>query len=153
MFTNEFIKEAAAGVHDYVIEMRREMHKRAEIGGTCARAGAFIKEQLDSMGIPWEPTPVEGNNSLIALLDSGRPGPVIGLRADFDALPMPEDPCNLSQKRIVMSDTPDKTCHACGHDAHTAMLLGAARILSANKDKLDGKVYLAFEDGEENGQG
>ena len=49
MFTNDFIKQAAAEVHDYVIEMRREMHKRAEIGGHCVRAGAFIKEQLDAI--------------------------------------------------------------------------------------------------------
>ncbi|MCR5372577.1 MAG: amidohydrolase [Solobacterium sp.] len=150
MFTNEFIQQAAAEVHDYVIEMRREMHKRAEVAPNCVRAGAFIREQLDAMGIPWEP--VE-NHGCFATLDSGRPGPHIGLRADFDALPMPEDECNLSQKRIVMSDTPDKTCHGCGHDAHTAMLLGAAKILSANMDKFDGIIYLAFEDGEENGTG
>lgn len=150
MFDNEFIKQAAADVNDYVIEMRREMHKRAEIGGETVRASAFIREQLDAMGIPWEPVPEYG---ALATLDSGRPGPHIGLRADFDALPMPEDTCNLSQERIVMSDTPDKTCHACGHDAHTAMLLGAAKIISENMDKLDGIVYLAFEDGEENGKG
>lgn len=153
MFSNEFIQQAAAEVHDYVIEMRREMHKRAEIGGHCVRAGTFIKDQLDAMGIPWEPVPDESNNGLLAVLDSGRPGPSIGLRADFDALPMPEDECNLKEKRVVLSDTPDKTCQACGHDAHTAMLLGAAKIISSNMDKLDGKVYLAFEDGEENGAG
>ncbi len=150
MFTKEFIQQAAADVHDYVIEMRREMHKRAEVAPNCVRAGAFIREQLDSMGIPWEPVEHHG---CFATLASGKPGPHIGLRADFDALPMPEDECNLSQKRIVMSDTPDKTCHGCGHDAHTAMLLGAAKIISQNLDKLDGIVYLAFEDGEENGTG
>ena len=150
MFTNEFIKQAAAEVNDYVIEMRREMHKRAEVAPNCVKAGQFIRDQLDAMGIPWEP--VE-NHGCFATLDSGRPGPHIGLRADFDALPMPEDECNLKEKRIVMSDTPDKTCHGCGHDAHTAMLLGAAKIISSNMDKLDGVVYLAFEDGEENGTG
>ena len=150
MFTNEFIKQAAAEVNDYVIKTRRELHKRAEIGGQTFRTHEFVKAELDGMGIPWEPVPAYG---FLATLDSGRPGPCIGLRADMDALPMPEDECNLSKKRAVMSDTPDRTCHACGHDAHTAMLLGAAKILSSNMDKFDGVIYLAFEDGEENGKG
>ncbi len=150
MLTNEFIKKAAAEAEGYVIEMRRELHRRAEVGGETVRTSAFVKAQLDSMGIPWEPVPANG---ILAELDSGRPGPRIGLRADLDALPMPEDECNLAGKRAVISDTPDKTCHACGHDAHTAMLLGAAKILSSNVDKLNGVIYFAFEDGEENGRG
>ena len=116
MFTNEFIKQAAAEVNGYVIEMRRELHKRAEIGGQTVRTHEFIKAQLDAMGIPWEPVPAHG---FLATLDSGRPGPRIGLRADMDALPLPEDECNLAGRRVVISDTPDKTCHACGHDAHS----------------------------------
>ena len=150
VFTNEFIQQAAAEVNDYVIDVRRTVHQFAEIGGTNIKTSTFVKEQLDKMGIPWEPIPTYG---IFATIDSGRPGPRIGLRADMDALPMPEDECNLSQKRIVRSETPEKTCHACGHDAHTAMLLGAAKIISSNIDKLDGKIYLIFEEGEENGAG
>ncbi|MBQ1908031.1 MAG: amidohydrolase, partial [Firmicutes bacterium] len=88
MLTNEFIKKAAAEAEGYVIEMRRELHRRAEVGGETVRTSAFVKAQLDSMGIPWEPVPANG---ILAELDSGRPGPRIGLRADLDALPMPED--------------------------------------------------------------
>ena len=150
MLSNEFIKQAAAEAEAYVIEMRRELHRRAEVGGEAVRTSAFVKAQLDAMGVPWEPVP---ENGILAKLDSGRPGPVIGLRADLDALPMPEDECNLAGKRAVISDTPDRTCHACGHDAHAAMLLGAAKILSENADRLEGAVYFAFEDGEENGKG
>ncbi len=150
LFTNELIQKEAASVRDYVIEMRREIHKRAEVGGKTTRTAELIRSQLESFGIPYETAPV---NNMLAVIESGKPGPVIGLRADFDALPMVEDPINLSAARTCISDTPDKTCHACGHDAHTAMLLGAAKVLSANRDKLEGTIYLAFEDGEENGQG
>ncbi len=150
MLTNEQIRAAAASVHDYVVEMRRELHKRAEIGGQTTRSAEFIRAQLDAMGIPYETAPV---NNMLGLIDTGKPGPSFVLRADFDALPMPEDACNLAEKRTCISDTPDKTCHGCGHDAHTAMLLGSAKIILANKDALCGKYYLAFEDGEENGKG
>ena len=146
MFTNDFIKQAAAEVNGYAVAMRRELHKRAEIGGQTVRTSEFIKAQLEEMGIPWEPVPA---NSILATLSSGRPGPHIGLRADMDALPLHEDECNLKGKRIVMSDTPDKTCHACGHDAHMAMLMGALRVLLEYRENLKGTVLCCFEEGEE----
>lgn len=150
MMTNEEIKNYAKQIHDYVIDCRRTIHRFAEISGNEVRTSAFIKQQLSDFGIPYESLVKTG---VIGTLDTGNPGPCIALRADIDALPVPESPNNLSHPRIVMSETPEKTCHACGHDAHTAMLLGAAKILSAHKNELKGKVYFCFEEGEENGGG
>ena len=133
-----------------IISWRRQIHQMAETGGIEFRTSAFIKEKLEEFRIPYDCC--EGTG-VVGILDTGKEGPHIGLRADFDALPMPEDAYNLKQKKTCISDTPDKTCHACGHDAHTAMLLGAAKVLSAHKDELCGVVYFAFEPGEENGTG
>ena len=85
-------------------------------------------------------------------LDTGKPGSRIALRADIDALLVPEEPNNLAGPRVVVSDDPH-TSHACGHDAHTAMLLGAMRVLAEQRDNLTGVIYFCFEEGEEDGRG
>ncbi len=150
MMTNETIKQEAENLHDYVIEMRRTMHQLAEVGGYEKDTRARIEEELKADGISF--TELEGT-SLYAELDTGKPGPFICLRADMDALPMPENENNLKQKRIVRSRTPDKTMHACGHDAHMAMCLGACKALSRHKDELTGRIGIIFESGEECGAG
>ena len=137
-------------MEEEVISFRRQVHRMAETGGVEVRTNAFIKEKLTEFGIPYDT--MEGTG-ILGIIDTGKEGPHIGLRADFDALPVPEDACNLKKERVVISDTPDKTCHACGHDAHTAMLLGAAKILSKHKEELEGIIYLSFESGEEIGAG
>ena len=92
-------------------------------------------------------TPVLDNGTL-ALLDTGRPGKTLLLRADIDALPVQEDECNLSGKKPLVSGRPG-VCHACGHDGHTATLLTVARILCGLKEQLCGKIWFYFEQGEE----
>ncbi len=150
MLTAETLIQEIQKLEPELINYRRTVHRFAEVGGTEVRTSAFIQEKLAEFGIPF--IHVEGTG-LLGTIDTGKPGSHIGLRADIDALPMPEEACNLKQERAVMSDTPDKTCHACGHDAHTAMLLGAAKVLQEHKDELCGIIYLAFESGEENGSG
>jgi amidohydrolase len=149
MSINEKIMTEALSVEQYVINARRTVHTYAEIGGTEVKTSAFIRAELDKMGIPHVTV---GDTGLLATLDTGKPGPGIALRADIDALPIRENPNNLSGYRSCLSEN-ENTCHACGHDAHTAMLLGSARVLCKLKDALCGTVYFCFEEGEENGRG
>jgi len=147
--TNEDIKQQTEALKDYVVDCRRKIHRLAEVGPMEFKTSAFIKSQIEEVGLPFEKA---GNTGLLAILDTGKPGPHIALRADIDALPVHENSNNLAGPRVCVSDDPN-TCHACGHDAHSAMLLGSMRALVANKDTLCGIVYFCFEAGEENGTG
>ena len=151
MLTDEYILKRAAETEPEAIAMRRELHRIAEIGGEAEKTAAYIKARLEKLGIPYEQD--FATNSILACIDTGREGPSIGLRADMDALPMHEEPTNLKFSRTCISDTPDKTCHACGHDAHMAMLLASTGIIMDDIEEYSGKIWLAFEDGEENGKG
>lgn len=147
--TDEQIRQQAKLLHDYIVDCRRTIHRFAEPSGTEVKTSAFVQKELEAAGLPYEKLERTG---LLATLDTGRPGPHIVLRADMDALPLPEEPNNLKGPRVCVSDQPN-TCHACGHDAHTAMLLGAVKALTACRDSLNGVVYFCFEEGEENGGG
>lgn len=149
MLTNEIIRLQAEAQQDYVIESRRTIHRFAEVSGKEFKTSAFIKEEIKKAGLPYEKA---GDTGWIAILDTGKPGSRIALRADIDALLVPEEPNNLAGPRVVVSDDPH-TSHACGHDAHTAMLLGAMRVLAEQRDNLTGVIYFCFEEGEEDGRG
>ena len=149
MLTDKEILHKAEKMRDAVTELRRELHRLAETGGKAVRTSEYIQKRLEELGIPYETS----SNCILAHIETGVPGPCIGLRADMDALPLPENPENLKCKRTCISDTPDKTCHACGHDAHVAMLLATAEIIMRDINSFKGNFYLAFEDGEENGLG
>ncbi len=148
MNINEKLLQEASAVEPYVIKSRRRIHQYAEIGGTEFKTSAFIRTELDKADIPYE-TLVD--TAIIATLDTGRPGPRIALRADMDALPIRENPKNLVGPRVCVSEN-ENTCHACGHDAHTAMLLGSIKIFCALKESLCGILYFCFEEGEECGK-
>ena len=149
MLTNEIIRLQAEAQQDYVIESRRTIHRFAEVSGKEFKTSAFIEEEIKKAGLPYEK---DGDTGWIAILDTGKPGSRIALRADIDALLVPEEPNNLAGPRVVVSDDPH-TSHACGHDAHTAMLLGAMRVLAEQRDNLTGVIYFCFEEGEEDGRG
>ena len=149
MLTNEIIRLQAEAQQDYVIESRRTIHRFAEVSGKEFKTSAFIEEEIKIAGLPYEKA---GDTGWIAILDTGKPGSRIALRADIDALLVPEEPNNLAGPRVVVSDDPH-TSHACGHDAHTAMLLGAMRVLAEQRDNLTGVIYFCFEEGEEDGRG
>lgn len=150
MMNNELILNEAKELESYVVETRRTIHGFAEISGHEFKTRELIEGELKKAGIPFKEIPTTG---VIGILDTGRPGPHIALRADMDALPMPEEESNLAHPRVCRSSTPDKTCHGCGHDAHTAMLLGSVKALARNKDQLTGIIYFCFEEGEENDGG
>ncbi len=129
---------------EYVISMRREFHKNPELSWNEARTSKRIKEELDKMGIPWEPCAKTG---VVAIVEGARPGAVAALRADIDALPISEE------NDVSYKSQNDGVMHACGHDGHAAMLLGAAKALSEIRNELAGTVKLLFQPAEEKAGG
>lgn len=133
----------------YVISIRRKMHENPEISGEETETIQLITSELNKVDIPYE---VIDNGGIVGIIEGGHPGKSIVLRADIDALPMKEDANNLIGPKRVVSKI-DTAAHTCGHDAHSAMLLGAAHILKAHAAEIHGRVILAFEQGEEDGRG
>lgn len=128
-----------------VVDLRRRLHRHPELGLELPRTQSAVLDALDGLGL--EISVGERLSSIVADLRGGRPGPTVLLRGDMDALPMPED------TGLDFASTVDNTMHACGHDAHTAMLVGAARLLSARRDDLAGNVRFMFQPGEEGSGG
>ncbi|WP_286975284.1 M20 family metallopeptidase [Acetomicrobium sp. UBA5826] len=138
------IKNLAAEVKDYVIELRREFHMYPEKSGEEIRTSRRVKEELDKMGIL---NINAGGTGIIATKKGGKPGKTVALRADMDALEVSEKTDKLYKSKN------EGLMHACGHDGHTAMLLGVAKILSEIKSELPGTVKLIFQPAEEVAQG
>lgn len=149
MLRDNKITELARKYNEYVIACRRTIHKMPETSGNEVKTSAFIRSEIEKAGLPVEGV---GDTGLIATLDTGKPGPHIALRADIDALPVEENENNLAGKRVCISAHPGFS-HACGHDAHSAMLLGSMKALIDAKDDLCGVIYFCFEEGEEDGRG
>ena len=125
---------------DYVIEMRREFHANPEPSWKEFRTSKRVKEELDKMGIEYKECAVTG---VVGTIKGGKPGRTIALRADMDALEITE------LNEVEYKSKNPGIMHACGHDGHTAMLLGAARALNEIKDELEGTVKLLFQPAEE----
>lgn len=139
------IRALAAEQHSYIKAMRQHFHNNPELGMKEDATVARIMEELVEMGIPHREVPAGG---VIGVVEGALPGKTLLLRADIDALPMQESEKNLKFERDCRSQV-DGVMHACGHDGHAAMLLGAARVLQNNRDKLKGRYLLVFERGEE----
>ncbi len=133
--------EEARGLQDQTVELRRSIHAEPEIGLQLPMTQAKIVESLTGLGL--DVTLGESTTSVVADLDSGKPGPTVLLRGDMDALPLQEDYVSDFQSRH------DGAMHACGHDTHVAMLASAARMLSENKSEFSGKIRFMFQPGEE----
>jgi amidohydrolase len=131
----------AGAVLDDVVALRRDLHQHPELALDLPRTQSRVLEALD--GLPLRVTVCDRQTSIVADLDGDRPGPTVLLRADMDALPMPED-----TELDYASQVPG-VMHSCGHDAHTAMLMGAARLLADRRADLAGTVRLLFQPGEE----
>lgn len=131
----------ARALQPATVELRREIHRRPEIGLHLPRTQETIRRALD--GLPLEITPGKQTTSLTAVLRGAKDGPAVLLRGDMDALPLQEE-TGLD----FASDEPG-VMHACGHDTHVAMLASAAKLLSARVDELAGSVVFMFQPGEE----
>ena len=140
--------ELSKNIHEYMIEMRRHFHENPELSGKEVNTLETIKAELTKMGIPFHHAP---NGGIVAIVDSGKEGKTVLLRSDVDALPVSESETNAGGNKKVCISKNDGVMHACGHDGHTATLLGALKILNENKDAFSGKVIGAFEQGEEGG--
>ena len=138
------LDEAGAQLDD-AIDLRRRIHEQPELGNDLPETQAKVLDALD--GLPLTITTGDGLSSVIAVLDGDEPGATVLLRGDMDALPMPED-TDLEFKSRV-----DGAMHACGHDTHVAMLAGAAKLLSAHRGSLRGRVAFMFQPGEEGHDG
>src|SRR5881409_239948 len=131
----------AKSILDDTIQLRRRIHRHPELGLTLPRTQATVLEALEGLGL--EVRTGQRTTSVVARLTGARPGPTILLRADMDALPMPEE------TGLSFASEVNGAMHACGHDAHTAMLVGAARLLARRRDSLAGSVLFMFQPGEE----
>ena len=138
--------ELAKGQQEYIVAMRRYFHEHPEVSEHEVHTKEKLMEELDGMGIPYHT--IQGSNGLIAILKGGRPGKNKVLRADIDALPLQEDKENLKGPKVCVSQN-DGAMHACGHDAHMAMLLGAMKVLKQVQDEIPGTIYCCFEEAEE----
>jgi hippurate hydrolase len=134
------LDEAGAQLED-AVDLRRRIHERPELGNQLPGTQAMVLEALE--GLPLTVTTGDTLTSVVAVLDGDEPGPTILLRGDMDALPMPED------TDLEFKSTVDGAMHACGHDTHVAMLAGAAKLLSARRGSLQGRVAFMFQPGEE----
>ncbi|HXL58589.1 MAG TPA: amidohydrolase, partial [Chitinophagaceae bacterium] len=135
------IKKLADEIHSHVIENRRHLHAHPELSFHEYETSAFVKRCLDEMNIPWQPM---ANTGIVALIKGDKQSDqVIALRADMDALPI----CEANNIGYISAN--NGAMHACGHDAHTASLLGTAYILQSLKNKFGGTIKLIFQPGEE----
>lgn len=135
------IHKLAELVAPEVVRMRRHLHANPELSFQEFQTSAFVQEKLKQLGIPFQDG-VAGTG-VVGIIEGKRPGPVVALRADMDALPIVE------ANNVPYISTQPGVMHACGHDAHTASLLGAAAILQDARDDLMGSIKLIFQPGEE----
>lgn len=136
-------------VEPKVIEWRRDFHEHPELGNHEVKTAAKIAEQLKKFGI--EVQTGVAKTGVVGILKGGKPGPVVALRADIDGLPVTErvDLPFASKAKATYNGQEVGVMHACGHDTHIAMLLGAAEVLSGMKNDLKGTVKFIFQPAEE----
>jgi amidohydrolase len=135
------IRPEIQAVLEEVLELRRDFHRHPELGFQEVRTSGKVAEYLEKLGL--EPRRAIAETGVCAVVEGASPGPTLMLRADMDALPVHEE-TGLEFASLV----PGKM-HACGHDMHTAILLGTARVLQGMRERLKGRVKLIFQPAEE----
>lgn len=151
-FAADLHGQIAAGadkVEEKVIAWRRDIHEHPELGNREKHTAELVAKHLRSLGM--EVTTGVAHTGVVAILKGGKPGPVVALRADMDALPVtePEGLPFASKVRTTYNDQETGVMHACGHDAHTAILMGAAEVLAGMRAELPGTVKFIFQPAEE----
>lgn len=124
-----------------VVEFRRLLHRNPELSGEEQETSQRIQEKLDEIGVPYETG--FARTGILGIIEGEKSGPTIGLRADIDALPI------MESSGEDFSSENDGVMHACGHDAHTAMLFGTAKYLMERRDEIEGTILLIFQPAEE----
>ncbi|AIF97663.1 N-acyl-L-amino acid amidohydrolase [Alteromonas australica] len=148
-FAQDKVEDLVSHVEPDVIKWRHHFHEFPELSNREFNTAKYIADYLNSLGFDVQ-TGV-AKTGVIAILDSGKPGPVVALRADMDGLPVKEQ-SNLPYRSEQMGEYNGNevpVMHACGHDTHMAMLMGAAKVLSELKGELKGKVKFIFQPAEE----
>jgi len=145
----ERIAEETDAVASRVVAWRRDLHEHPELSNREFRTADLVADELERMGIAVRRK--VAHTGVVGFLEGGRPGPVVALRADMDALPVTEQTGLpfASRIRTEYGGREVGVMHACGHDAHVAMLLGAAEVLSALREELPGSVLFVFQPAEE----
>ena len=143
------VDRLADSVEADVIAWRHHLHQYPELSNREFKTAEYVAKFLRSLDL--EVTTGVAKTGVVAVLDSGKPGPVVALRADMDGLPVPEqnDLAWRSTQRGEFKGQDVPVMHACGHDTHMAMLMGTASVLTAMKDQLIGKVKFIFQPAEE----
>ena len=143
------VDEAAKRVEAKVVTWRRDFHQHPELGNREFRTSQKVAAHLESLGL--EVRKGVAHTGVVGVLRGGRPGPVIALRADMDALPVTEQVALPFKSQVTAEYRGEKVgvMHACGHDAHTAILMGAAEALVAMRAELPGTVLFVFQPAEE----
>lgn len=136
------VEQLSERVGPQVIAWRRDFHAHPELSNREQRTGRTVAELLREIGVERIKTGVAGHG-VVGLIRGGKPGPTVALRADMDALPIQE------QTGLPFASQNDGVMHACGHDAHTAILLGAAKVLVQMRGTIPGSVKLIFQPAEE----
>src|SRR4029079_14885159 len=128
-----------------VIDWRRDIHANPELGNREFRTSKLVAEHLRSLGM--EVKTGVAHTGVVGLLKGGKPGPVVALRADMDALPVTErnDLPFASKVKANWAGQETGVMHACGHDTHVAILMGVAELLAGRKDELKGSVKFIFQ--------
>lgn len=138
------VNDEALKLENQIILWRRELHKIPELDLDLPQTASYVFEELNKMGI--KSYKLHNCSGVVGLIKGKKKGKTIGLRADMDGLPIKEE-------TGLAFASENGNMHACGHDAHTAMLLGAAKILKDNADKFEGNIKLIFQPGEEKSGG
>ncbi|MEG9295823.1 M20 family metallopeptidase [Mangrovibacillus sp. Mu-81] len=135
------LEQLVKSVENKVIETRRHLHRHPELSGEEFETSSFIQQQLSEAGIPFKTG--YAKTGVLGIIQGDKPGGTVALRADIDALPIQED------SDLAFKSSTEGKMHACGHDAHTAMLIAAGKVLEQMKSELSGTVLLVFQPSEE----
>src|SRR3954463_15731845 len=148
-FLEKAVRDKVSSIEGRLIDWRRDIHQHPELGDQETRTSGIVADHLRSLGL--EVKTGVARTGVVAVLKGAKPGPVVALRADMDALPVkePEGLSFASKAKGKYLGREVEVMHACGHDAHTAIMMATAEVLTAMKDKLPGTVKFIFQPAEE----